>query len=434
MSARSTGELDESSFHLRQAAPFRPVHHFAANAVIRDHFAFSWEITAMTPAVASPLPGHVSALSTRAGATESSGAHARTKNFDSQLDAARQQHKPGQGAQRPNHDGASTTARHDAGAPSSGKSQALADKSRATATATAPDPSSELAAAPPTPRLTAAATTDEKTETTAPGKDDATATAAASSLVGAMLAMLPTAAAILQPGSGGAGVVEGRISAQAITMAGDDANTPQSALEDANGAMPVVAAKDLLVGNGASSALVPGVLAALDSGRDPARAQQGIAALLAPATATSSATLMLPVQAPVGSPAFGPELGQQVAWLSSQAGQGLKQASIRLHPEELGQLDIKVSVKHDRVDVVFSAQHPGAVTAVQQTLPQLSHLLAQHGLSLGHTEVGQQQHNDAPKDSRDSARSLAGVANNDDVHASGVQMTVSRIGLLDAFA
>jgi len=80
-----------------------------------------------------------------------------------------------------------------------------------------------------------------------------------------------------------------------------------------------------------------------------------------------------------------------VAWLG---GQGIKQARIRLHPEELGSLDVKVSVTHGRVDVVFSAQHPAAVAAVQQSLPQLDQMLAQHGLSLGHAEVGQQDRGD----------------------------------------
>ena len=44
-----------------------------------------------------------------------------------------------------------------------------------------------------------------------------------------------------------------------------------------------------------------------------------------------------------------------------------------------------------QVDVTFAAQHPAAVHALQQTLPQLDALLAQHGLSLGQADVGQRQ-------------------------------------------
>ncbi len=137
---------------------------------------------------------------------------------------------------------------------------------------------------------------------------------------------------------------------------------------------------------------------------------------------------MLSLPSPVGSQAFAQELGQQVAWLG---GQDIKQARIRLHPEELGSLDVKISVTHGRVDVAFTAQHPGAVAAVQQSLPQLDHMLAQHGLSLGHAEVGQhdrgERHGHAAE--RDAAADDAG-----EIHGIGMPTPLRQIGLVDAFA
>ncbi|KLD62127.1 flagellar hook-length control protein FliK, partial [Dyella japonica] len=102
--------------------------------------------------------------------------------------------------------------------------------------------------------------------------------------------------------------------------------------------------------------------------------------------ATTPAPHALTMQSSVGSPSFGQELSQQVTWLG---GQDVKEARIRLHPEDLGELDVKVSVKQDHVDVAFIAQHPQAVHAVQQTLSQLDSMLAHHGLSLGQAQVGQ---------------------------------------------
>ena len=81
-----------------------------------------------------------------------------------------------------------------------------------------------------------------------------------------------------------------------------------------------------------------------------------------------------------GTPAFADELGQQIAWMSHG---DIKEASIRLHPEDMGQLDVKISVHENRVDVAFAAQHPAAVQAVNQTLAQLDTMLAHHGLQLG---------------------------------------------------
>ena len=90
-------------------------------------------------------------------------------------------------------------------------------------------------------------------------------------------------------------------------------------------------------------------------------------------------------------------------------------------------------MSHDRVDVVFSAQHPAAVTAIQQSLSQLGQMLTQQGLSLGHTEVGQHDRGEnqghgvvAPND--------AVVDDIDEVHGIGQHASIGAVGLLDAFA
>ncbi|MEW9625474.1 flagellar hook-length control protein FliK [Rhodanobacter geophilus] len=132
-----------------------------------------------------------------------------------------------------------------------------------------------------------------------------------------------------------------------------------------------------------------------------------------------------------GSSGFADELGQQVVWMGQQ---DIQQAKIRLHPEDLGSLDVHLSVSHDRVDVVFSAQHPAAVTAVQQSLPQLDHMLARHGLSLGHAEVGQQNRGDGGGARGESRGAMAATDEIDAVHASALPVATGRIGLLDAFA
>jgi flagellar hook-length control protein FliK len=88
------------------------------------------------------------------------------------------------------------------------------------------------------------------------------------------------------------------------------------------------------------------------------------------------------------SPQFSQELGEQIAWMSSAAGD-VKEARIKLHPEELGSMDVRVNVDGGKVNVAIMAQHPAAVHAVQQTLSNLDTLLAHHGLSLGQAEVNQ---------------------------------------------
>jgi flagellar hook-length control protein FliK len=107
-----------------------------------------------------------------------------------------------------------------------------------------------------------------------------------------------------------------------------------------------------------------------------APAMNGVAGPAVQVQATQAAT----------SPQFGQELGEQIAWMGSG---DVKSARIKLHPEELGSMDVHVTMDGGKVNVAILAQHPAAVHAVQQTLSQLDTMLAHHGLSLGQADVGQ---------------------------------------------
>jgi flagellar hook-length control protein FliK len=150
---------------------------------------------------------------------------------------------------------------------------------------------------------------------------------------------------------------------------------------------------------------------------------------------TAPAPHALTMQSSVGSPSFGQELSQQVTWLG---GQDVKEARIRLHPEDLGELDVKVSVKQDHVDVAFIAQHPQAVHAVQQTLSQLDSMLAHHGLTLGQAQVGQgntgQGSSQAGTSGGSSSGSEGGLAEGVGELASIAAPVMKVVGLVDMFA
>jgi flagellar hook-length control protein FliK len=147
---------------------------------------------------------------------------------------------------------------------------------------------------------------------------------------------------------------------------------------------------------------------------------------------TNSTGHALSNNSPVGSSGFAKELGQQVTWLS---GQEVKQAQIRLNPENLGPLDVKVSVEHGRVDVAFMTQHPETAAAVQQGLDHLNQMLGGQGLSLGHATVGQhaqQQQYDGSQQQASSQTSGDADDANDESAAQVVQRVA--VGLVDAFA
>lgn len=107
-----------------------------------------------------------------------------------------------------------------------------------------------------------------------------------------------------------------------------------------------------------------------------------------PASNQTPAPVQLAMQVtPAPTPQFAQETAQHVAWL---VGQGIQKADIQLNPGKLGPIHVEIATHHDRVDVTFAVQHPQTVNALQQTLPQLQHMLAQQGLNLGQASVGQQ--------------------------------------------
>lgn len=151
-----------------------------------------------------------------------------------------------------------------------------------------------------------------------------------------------------------------------------------------------------------------------------------------PAGATAGSAHNLSMDAPVGSSGFAKELGQQITWIS---GQDVKQAQIRLNPQDLGPLDVKVSVEHGRVDVAFMTQHPAATAAVQQSLDQLHQMLGGQGLSLGQATVGQHAQQQFGAQHGQQAQASAGSGAADETADTPVAVaTRVAVGLVDAFA
>lgn len=365
--------------------------------------------------------------------------------FDSHLDAARQQHGDGARADTPpDHGSAQQPASRDArtapSRPDAG-SDATASASNSlvdTATVAVPVPNVAAPADPTAPSVDASA----KSKADAPAPDAISVASAMLALLGQVLpanasvaaggaakvmgaSVLKTSAG--QPGAGLPTTVPTDVLATLTdaAAAGNDA----SAVAPAGNAATVGAAAlaDLFAAGGSK--------AAMHKGADGPAVQDLATLLGATPQATANTGVMPPhalhITSPAGSPAFAQELGQQVAWLGNQ---DIRQAKIRLHPDELGQVDVSVRVQHGgQVDVTFAAQHPAAVHALQQTLPQLDALLAQHGLSLGQAQVGQQS---AGGDGSRGGNSFFG---SDGADAAGDEpiaapVTVSALGLLDTFA
>ncbi|KAF1005535.1 MAG: Flagellar hook-length control protein [Luteibacter sp.] len=202
--------------------------------------------------------------------------------------------------------------------------------------------------------------------------------------------------------------------------------SPTAAVADATPAIAAPIFGALLAAQGGDAA----------TGKDDARAtdptQSPMPALQAAGMAPADGQL-LQVQStqPAASPQFAQELGEQIAWMGS--GQ-VKEARIKLHPEELGSMDVRVNMDGGKVNVAIIAQHPAAVHAVQQTLSQLDSMLAHHGLALGQADVGQRQQGQGGGEASSSSTGQGGSGTDADATSTTVATSAVSRGLLDEVA
>ncbi|HET7312731.1 flagellar hook-length control protein FliK [Salinisphaera sp.] len=134
----------------------------------------------------------------------------------------------------------------------------------------------------------------------------------------------------------------------------------------------------------------------------------GVSASSHTASAAGANNTSATLAAPLASDDWNAALGQQTLRLSRS---GRQQAQIQLHPRELGQINISVTVNHhNQAQVHFAAAHAHVRDAVEAALPQLRQALAAGGLSLGQASVGDQNsqaafaHDDGQSERRSGER------------------------------
>lgn len=82
---------------------------------------------------------------------------------------------------------------------------------------------------------------------------------------------------------------------------------------------------------------------------------------------------------------FASGLGDRLLSLNTD---GLQSARIRLHPEHLGPLDVRIRVEDGAAQVWFSTNHAGTRDAIENSLPRLREMFASQGMELLQAQVG----------------------------------------------
>ncbi|PZS73706.1 flagellar hook-length control protein FliK [Stenotrophomonas maltophilia] len=141
-----------------------------------------------------------------------------------------------------------------------------------------------------------------------------------------------------------------------------------------------------------------------------------------------------PTPKPVlGDDGFDQAIGARLGWLADQK---IGHAHIRLSPDDMGPVDVRLQLNGDKVHASFSSPHVDVRQALESSLPRLRELLGEQGFQLAHADVGHQ----APGgDGNASGQSGAGGMAGDgepspgDTSVSSAQLIRQR-GLLDAYA
>jgi len=89
---------------------------------------------------------------------------------------------------------------------------------------------------------------------------------------------------------------------------------------------------------------------------------------------------------PLTHPEWSKDLGNQIIWMNNKE---LSTAEIRMNPEHLGPISIRIDLTQDQASVQFTAQHAVVREALEASIPKLREMLGTQQLNLADVTVSQ---------------------------------------------
>lgn len=246
---------------------------------------------------------------------------------------------------------------------------------------------------------TAGAAANAASHEPAPANDAPPSTALPDQLLAMLGALAPAAA---PPPTAAAPQGGGAASAPAATA------RPTAAAPSLAAALPGLAAAANATGPAAAlpadAAPVEFAAALADArGEATSTAPDAPAGLFAPAPAAGPLATARPVAAvplldAVAMPAdpqggFDDAFGSRIVWMAEQR---VGHADIRITPEHLGTIEVRVQLDGTQVRAEFFSAQADVRQALESGMARLRDQLGQHGLQLAQADVGQQRSGDAP--------------------------------------
>jgi flagellar hook-length control protein FliK len=174
--------------------------------------------------------------------------------------------------------------------------------------------------------------------------------------------------------------------------------------------------RDHVLPSGAASAPAP----------DPVQVTLGLAQGLRAAT-PAAVPVERAVHVPVRDPAWPQAVAAEIQFLADQK---VEAATLRLSPEHLGPLEVRIDVRDGNVSVAFGVAHADTQAALEQALPRLREMFAAAGLQLGQASVQQEARRGSHNGGRAPAASGAAADNG----TGAAPAAVRALGLVDDYA
>jgi flagellar hook-length control protein FliK len=89
---------------------------------------------------------------------------------------------------------------------------------------------------------------------------------------------------------------------------------------------------------------------------------------------------------PLTHPGWGKDLGGQIVWLYNK---DIPAAEIKLNPEHLGPMSVRIDIEHDQATIIFTAQHAEVKEAIEASIPKLRDMLGAQQINLVNVTVSQ---------------------------------------------
>lgn len=88
----------------------------------------------------------------------------------------------------------------------------------------------------------------------------------------------------------------------------------------------------------------------------------------------SSTAMTTEVRVPLGEKGWNDAMAQKISWL---VGKQIQQAEIRLNPENMGPIEMKINIQNDQTNIQIAAQQLNVREALEAAIPRLREMMAE---------------------------------------------------------